>query len=84
MKRKRTKSGSMNRSSSTNITNLDSVWADVEGADYPLKKLLHVIEGGMADAPRVVYQQHDVSLVCGFTLNTWRKTEDCGIQYTKR
>ena len=45
-----------------NGTNLDSVWADVKGADYVSDEGPDILKGLWVDAPGAVHQQHDVSL----------------------
>lgn len=60
--------------SSENITNLDSVRADVEHADHAANEVADGFEVDAADAPGAVDQQHEVGLRCGLTLSVCGET----------
>ena len=58
------------------ITNLDSVWADSEGADQSRNKLLHLYIGIVVCAVRFIHQYDNVSLSSA-TAIIRSKTGDC-------
>lgn len=77
-------SSNYSSNSSENITNLDSVRADVEHADRASDEVADGFEVHAADAPGAVDQQHYVGLRWGLTLNVCREMVGRGEAVSER
>lgn len=62
------------------LTNLHSIWADVERGDQALQELAYLLEVSASNTPGAIYQQDEISLHAGPALerlvrgSSWKHT----------